>query len=215
MNRASTQPDDPGLPSGWRRSLLKDLCSSMQAGPALSREERTGADGVRLVLPRDLTDQRIAPTENTAVTWDKARRLERFRLEAGDILVTRTGTVGRCALVTEAESGWLYHPNLLRLRLDEADRSSAPYLTGYLSAGVAQQWVEARATRSVIPSISTRVLGELPVLLPPPAEQQAIGATLAALDDKIRAHNELARVTAEYRSALADGLMTGVLSVRP
>lgn len=213
MNQESTRPDGPGLPVGWRHCLLKDLCSSMQVGPAISGAERVGEDGLRLVLPRDLTDQRIAPAEHVAVTWDKARGLERYRLDAGDILMTRTGTVGRCALVTGEESGWLYHANLIRIRL-KADVARAAYVTGCLSAGDAQHWIQARAARAVIPSVSTRVLGELPVPLPPVAVQEAIGATLSALDDKIRAHTEIARATAEYRGALADAFMTGVLSVR-
>ncbi len=42
------------------------------------------------------------------------------------------------------------------------------------------------------------------MLLPPAAEQEAIGATLAALDAKVRAHTEIARVTQVYRRVLAD-----------
>jgi hypothetical protein len=205
--------DDLRLPDGWQRCLLKDLCSSIQAGPGITAEDRTEADdGVPLALPRDLVHQRIVSIESVGVVWDKARTLDRYRLTEGDILVTRTGTVGRCALVTQEQSGWLYHANLVRLRLKEADLSRAAYVTGYLSAATAQNWIKARAAGSVIPSVSTRALGELPLLLPPVEEQEAIGATLAALDDKIRAHAEIAQVTGEFRRALADALTTGMLS---
>ncbi|GGW45670.1 hypothetical protein GCM10010340_24810 [Streptomyces griseoloalbus] len=67
----------------------------------------------------------------------------------------------------------------------------------------------------VRPSLSLRTLGELPVLVPPTAEQESIGATLAALDAKIQTHTEIARVTRDYRSVLADALMTGVLPTEP
>ncbi|MEU8648745.1 hypothetical protein [Streptomyces sp. NPDC048737] len=76
----------------------------------------------------------------------------------------------------------------------------------------AQEWIRARTSGSVIPSLSIRTLGELPVLLPSAAEQAAIGATFAALDDKIQAHTEIARATRAYRGVLADALMNGVLS---
>ncbi|MFF7532571.1 restriction endonuclease subunit S [Streptomyces bobili] len=50
------------------------------------------------------------------------------------------------------------------------------------------------------------------MLVPPPEEQESIGATLAALDDKVRVHTEIARTAGEYRALLADLLMTGALS---
>lgn len=203
----------PGpLPAGWQRLPLKDLCS-FQVGPAVKGEERTNADqGVPLVLPRDVVHQRIIPAESIGVIPEKARTLQKYRLADGDVLVIRTGTVGRCALVTGEQDGWLYHANLVRLRLDERDPFLAAYLTGYLSAGFAQRWIQQRSASAVIPSMSTRELGELPVFVPPPAEQKAIGETLAALDEKVRVHTEIARATGEYRGLLADLLMTGTLS---
>ncbi|CQR63288.1 restriction endonuclease subunit S [Streptomyces leeuwenhoekii] len=199
------------LRPGWRRLFLKELCS-FQVGPHLRTEERTeGQDGVPLVLPRDLVHQRISPTERVGVVPEKARALSRHLLRAGDLLIVRTGSVGRCALVTEKQAGWLCHANLVRLRLDRPDPSLAAYLAGYLSAGFAQDWIHQRTVSSVIPSVSTRELGGLPVLLPPTAEQKAIGETLAALDEKVRVHTEIARATGEYRALLADLLMTGAL----
>jgi type I restriction enzyme S subunit len=206
--------DSPGpLPAGWQHSTLKELCS-FQVGPAVKGEERTDAEaGVPLVLPRDVVHQRITPVENVGVVLEKARTLQKYVLTEGDVLVIRTGTVGRCALVTREYGGWLYHANLFRLRLGSPDRDLAAYLVGYLSAGFAQDWMRRRAAGAVIPSLSTRELGELPVFVPPPAERQAIGETLGVLDEKVRVHTEIAQATGEYRSALADLLMTGALAV--
>ncbi|WP_262061467.1 restriction endonuclease subunit S [Streptomyces sp. STR69] len=209
-------------PEGWSRSPLRELCTSIQAGPGGGRPEdkgRTWADGgTPVVLPRDLRSRRIVPQEAAAVpaiSGERARTLAKYELAQGDVLVTRTGSVGRCALVTGEHAGWLFHPNLVRLRLPEAGPVGAAYLTAYLSAAIAQDWIRTRTAGAVIPSLSIRTLGELPVLLPPQDEQEAIGATLAALDDKIRAHDESARATRDYRSALADALMNGVLSRKP
>ncbi|WP_406456816.1 restriction endonuclease subunit S [Streptomyces sp. NBC_01622] len=209
-------------PEGWSCRPLRELCTSIQVGPGGGRPEdkgRTWADGgTPVVLPRDLRSRRIVPQEAAAVpaiSWERARTLVKYELAQGDVLVTRTGTVGRCALVTGEHAGWLFHPNLVRLRLDEEGPVGAAYLAACLSAAVAQDWIRTRTAGAVIPSLSIRTLGELPVFLPPEAEQEAIGAALAALDDKIRAHDESARATRAYRSALADALMNGVLSAEP
>ncbi|MEV6739301.1 restriction endonuclease subunit S [Streptomyces sp. NPDC051104] len=204
--------DEGALPAGWQRLALKDLCS-FQVGPAIKEEGRTVADeGVPLVLPRDLSHQRITPAGRVGVVPDKARNLQKYQLAEGDVLVTRTGTVGRCALVTAEQHQWLYHANLVRLRLKQPAPFLPEYLAAYLSASAAQKWIESRSVAMVIPSISTRALGELPVSVPPAEEQKAIGDTLAALDEKVRVHTEIARTTGEYRSLLADLLMTGALS---
>ncbi|MFJ9997921.1 restriction endonuclease subunit S [Streptomyces werraensis] len=198
------------LTAGWQRLALKDLCFS-QVGPHIRPDERTVADyGVPLVLPRDLRHQRIARTEPVGLEPAKAQTLERYRLAEGDLLLTRTGTVGRCALVTGEQHQWLY-TQMVRLRLRTPDPSLAAYLTGYLSAGPAQRWMERRSAGATIPSISLRDLADLPVLLPPPAEQKAIGDILAALDEKVRIHTQIAQATGEYRGLLADLLMTGAL----
>ncbi|GAA0921178.1 restriction endonuclease subunit S [Streptomyces thermoalcalitolerans] len=216
-----TTTDEFVPPAGWSYSPLRDLCAFIQVGPGQHPEDRgrTQADGgVPLVLPRDLRGQRIVTEEAAdvpAVSWERARTLVKYELAEGDILLTRTGTMGRCALVTGEHAGWLFHRNLVRLRLPERGRISAAYLTAYLSATAAQDWIRTRAVGAVIPSLSIRTLGDLPVLVPPAAEQEAIGATLAALDAKIQAHTEIARATHAYRSVLADALLSGVLSAGP
>ncbi|MBQ0830816.1 restriction endonuclease subunit S [Streptomyces tagetis] len=221
--RGGTEASDTGLhlPEGWRCAPLRDLCASLRAGPASRVQDKghTQADGgVPVVLPRDLGGQRITTAEPglvPAVPRERARALEQHLLAEGDILITRTGNVGRLALVTGEHSGWLFHANLVRMRLPGAGPAQAPYLAAYLSSGTAQDWVRARTAGSVIPSVSIRTLGELPVPLPPQAEQRAIGATLAALDEKIRAHTEIARTTVQYRAVLADALLTGVVTAQP
>lgn len=213
---------DEAVPLGWSRGILRELCASIQAGPVMRTEDRGrtrahGDGGTPVVLPRDLRGQRIVPEEATdtpVIPWNRARTLVKYELAAGDILLTRTGTVGRCALVTGAHVGWLFHPNLVRLRLPEerTELVSAGYLAACLSATAAQDWIRTRTAGAVIPSLSIRTLGELPVLLPPATLQETIGATLAALDDKIQAHTEIVRATRDYRAVLADALTNGLLS---
>ncbi|MFE1589188.1 restriction endonuclease subunit S [Streptomyces sp. NPDC058737] len=209
------------MPRGWRRTPLRDLCESIQAGPSVraSDKGRSQADGdVPIVLPRDLRGNRVIteePETVPAMPRERARSLEKYVLREGDVLVARTGTVGRLALVTGEHTGWLYHHGLVRLRLPAEGPAQAAYLAAYLGSEAAQDWLRGRSAGSVVPSVSTRTLGELPVLLPPPEQQQTIGETLAALDEKVRVHSEIARVTGEYRRTLAEALLTGTFTATP
>ncbi len=205
--------DAPQLPRGWRRQPLGEICEVQAGGPLLMRVPSDVGDPVVVVQPADVRGERVTTGKTILVPPNKTRGLGRYRLAPDDILVTRSGTVGRAALVTGGMAGAVYNTHLLRLR--PHDSKQAAYLVSYLSRPGVSDWMLRRASGSAIKSITPRVLAELPVLLPPPKEQETIGATLAALNEKIRAHEDTARATADLRDSLADLLMTGQLSPGP
>lgn len=202
------------LPDGWGEAPLRQLCD-VQAGPsgATRRAGQVAAGGVPLVRPADVRKHRISGADLVQVDRTTAREMARYQLRGGDIVCTRTGTVGRCALITEDQDGWLFNTHLLRLR--PYDTAQSAYLIGYLSMPGVARWIDQHTSGTAIRSITARALGELPVSLPPPRVQRDIGATLAALDDKIRIHEEISRTTGELRTVLADLLMTGEVCAPP
>ena len=52
------------------------------------------------------------------VTPGKAASLGRYRVQTGDLLFTRSGTVGRCGVVPPESDGWLISYHLLRVAFD-------------------------------------------------------------------------------------------------
>ncbi|MCZ9337565.1 restriction endonuclease subunit S, partial [Streptomyces sp. TRM76130] len=164
--------------------------------------------------PADLRHRRISARSVAHISPEAARALVKYRIAAGDILVTRTGTVGRAALVTDCESGWLYNTHLLRVRAH--DPAQAPYLLACLSHRPVADWLGRRAAGTTgMRSITLRTLRDLPVALPSPHRQREIGAALEAVDEKIRIHEEIVRVTTDVREILAELLMTDRLPGSP
>jgi hypothetical protein len=204
------------LPEGWLATTLRDLCT-LQTGPSSSVISPPGAGnadprgGVPVVKPRNIADHRVSLSDLGYVTEAEAQRLRRHRLVPGDVLVTRTGTVGRAAVVGEGQGGWLPGTQLVRLRaLKEAGRRVSPnYLVSYLEADPAREWIRVRAVGSAIPYISAQTLGGLPVAVPPLPVQEEIGAALSSLDEKVRLHRRVAETTAKLRETLAILLLTG------
>ncbi|MEU2712485.1 restriction endonuclease subunit S [Streptomyces sp. NPDC007205] len=194
-----------GLPPGWRCVPLGEVCDIQAGGPAVRRNEHVQA-GVPVVRPGDLRHQRISAQSVVHVGPETAGGLLKYRIAADDILVTRTGTVGRVALVTDRESGWLYNTHLLRVRAH--DPAQAPYLLAHLSLRQVAEWLERRAAGTTgMRSITVRTLQDLPVPLAPFDRQREIGAALKAVDEKIRAHEEIVRVATDLRATLAELLM--------
>ncbi|MEV0351838.1 N-6 DNA methylase [Nonomuraea sp. NPDC050680] len=198
------------LPPGWREVSLADI-SELTAGP-FTRASDDGPVGV--VKPRNLEGGPISGIFGGRISGtfdrideDTAGKLESYRLAEGDIVCTRTGVIGRHALVTSAHQGWVCGTGLIRIR--PRGGVDPQYLSDYLSSPSVLDWLTRNSAGSVLPSINIRVLGTLPVVLPPTEVRETIGRALQALSDKITVHEQIARTTAALRDTLFPLLASG------
>ncbi|MZE81199.1 N-6 DNA methylase [Streptomyces xinghaiensis] len=210
--RAATGGTRASLPSGWRKERLGAL-AEITVGPGGRRRDKTDdtGRGTPVVRPAAVRGHRILHEGVSWVPEDEAKTLTRYQLQPGDVVMTRTGTLGRCALVTEAEEGWIFGTHLVRIRPFEL--SYADYLLGFLERPEAQSWISRRARGTAVRSVSSKDLHDLPVLLPPRAEQQKIGRVLNTLDQQRQTHTELIAVLDAYRAELADLLTSGHIAL--
>jgi type I restriction enzyme M protein len=195
--------------AAWQRVPLKSLCD-IQAGPFYSRlrtKARSAEGTVPAVLPKHIRDRRIVAARDELVSEETARELQRFRLEAGDIICVRTGTTGASALVEEGQAGWLSTTNLLRLHNFQPGVDPR-YLLAYLSLHEVVEWIRNRSmAASVVATIKASTLGRLPILLPSQEEQWRIGTTLSALDEQIAAYRQLTEATCRIHTTMSEYLL--------
>jgi Type I restriction modification DNA specificity domain len=129
---------------------------------------------------------RETPFRSTLSASVEAAHRSRYRIRSGDLLCARTGTIGRLALATAEQTGWIFGTGLIRIR--PSQQVDPLYLSLYLTHPAVQDWFSRNAGGTAIRNVNTRTLGSLPVSLPPLATQRAIGRTLGALNEKIAAH---------------------------
>lgn len=119
---------------------------------------------------------------------DKAR-LSKYVLKEGDIVFSRVGSVDRCSYVDDAHDGWMFSGRCLRVRPNtEVDPL---YLYYFFCLEDTKQFVRNIAVGATMPSINTKLLGEVEVVYPSQREQQKIVALLSALDDKIEINQKI------------------------
>jgi type I restriction enzyme M protein len=99
----------------------------------------------------------------------------RWALEAGDVLVSKSGTIGKAALVRNGAVGAIAANGLYVLRA-ERDRLDAGFLLAYLASPACQNWLAAQSRGSVIQHLNRAVLDGLPVPLPPMSLQARAAA---------------------------------------
>lgn len=200
------------LAAGWSELRLDEVCR-IQPGPsgASAPSREFGAQGTPLIRPGDIADRRVSDTDLVRVADTVAERLHRYRLREGDIVGTRTGTLGKFARIDREQHHWLYSTQLFRLR--PSSRIDAEYLVHYLGLPVVRDWIDRHSSGSTVRSITVNTLRSLPTVVPPLEDQRAIGSSLRALDDKAGLHAEISRTASELHDALAPVLFSGRVSV--
>lgn len=113
----------------WRESTLLDICDGLQTGPFGGQlHKREYVDhGVPVVMPKDMINARVSTATIAQVTEAKAVEQSKHRCEVGDILFGRRGDIGRAALITDGEEGWLCGTGSLRAR-PKSERAYPPFL---------------------------------------------------------------------------------------
>jgi type I restriction enzyme S subunit len=76
--------------------------------------------GVPVVTIGSLRDGLISEDQLFFVSERKAAILREYRLAEGDIVFSRVADVGRSAVVTGAQSGWVISSNLMRIAVDRS-----------------------------------------------------------------------------------------------
>jgi type I restriction enzyme S subunit len=193
------------LPQGWEWSSVGLICDGgggdVQTGPFGSQLHAADyvADGVPLVMPRDLIGGQIDTTKIARISVADRDRLARYALRPNDIVYARRGDLTRRALVAEEHDGWLCGTGCLRIRPGNAADSA--FLFYALGAPSAQEWISRHAVGATMPNLNTEILRACPVPRPPLGEQRHIAAVLNAFDDKITSNERLAAAIVEFVEA--------------
>ncbi|CAM5476893.1 hypothetical protein SBADM41S_11366 [Streptomyces badius] len=137
-----------------------------------------GADGVPVVMPKDITDIGFTVDGIKRISEQHAERLDRFRLHRGDVVVARRGDLGRCAVVGEEQQGWVCGTGCFVI--SPPGTVDSHYLAAFLRSPEAREWLDTHSTGSLaLRTISLDVLGTLPVALPDLDTQRSIGEAMA------------------------------------
>lgn len=169
---------------------LKDL-ADIQTGPfgsQLHKEDYVEV-GTPIVTVEHLGNRIFTEQNLPKVSDGDRKRLEKYLLSTGDIVFSRVGSVDRCSYVDEWHSGWMFSGRCLRIRPSEC--INPLYLYYYFCLKEVRQFVRNIAVGATMPSINTKLLGEVPVSVPSIQTQRRIAAILSALDDKIELNNKI------------------------
>lgn len=206
------------VPAHWVISQLKFNTLEMQTGPFGSQlhAEDYVDGGIPLVNPAHMFDGEIIPDPQVSVDEVTWQRLKRHALTAGDIIFARRGELGRCAIVTNEQDGWLCGTGSLKARLNAQLDAEYAYLLITSKGAVAELSLESKG--STMENLNTETLGRIRLPLPPVSEQKAILEYVHEVSGQFgvlvdAAESGISLIT-ERRSALISAAVTGKIDVR-
>ena len=178
------------LPTGWSPVRVEQILVEIQTGPFGSSLHQSDYQlgGVPVVNPASIQNEQIVPISKMAVGPTTLARLSSFKLQTDDIVMARRGEMGRCAVVSERESGWLCGTGSLILRPFKCIYPR--FLSMLIGSPLSRQYLGGTAVGTTMQNLNQTILLNLPFGLPPLAEQHRIVAKvdeLMALCDQLEA----------------------------
>lgn len=162
------------LPEGWAWCRLGEIILDIFTGPFGSMLHKSDyvENGIPLVNPMNMVDQKIVPSKKMLVSQETRKRLSSYVLSTGDIVVARRGELGRCALVSEKENGWICGTGSFFLRLTSLFDTSY-FLLLFRSYQTRQQLAQ-NSVGATMNNLNHNILKQIHMGVPPLSEQHRI-----------------------------------------
>lgn len=195
------------VPDDWQVEKLKNY-ATFKTGPfgsALHKSDYVEG-GVPVINPMQINAGRIVATQSMAINEQMAQKLADFRLAAGNIIIGRRGEMGRCAVVTENEEGWLCGTGSMIIYTSTT--ADARFIQRFLSSPVAINAIESSSVGTTMINLNQQALANLLIPVPAtPTEQTAIATALNDVDALISGLEKLI----EKKRAIKQGAMQQLL----
>ena len=169
------------LKQGWQAARISQILVELQTGPFGSSLHQSDYQkgGIPVINPASIKNERLVPIDSMSVGPATLERLATFKLRAGDIVMARRGEMGRCAVVSKQEDGWLCGTGSLILRLPEC--VFPRFFVTLIGSPFVRKYLGGSAVGATMQNLNQSILLSLVIGLPPRDEQHRIVAKVEEL----------------------------------
>jgi type I restriction enzyme S subunit len=193
----------------WPPRALVSCSATIQTGPfgSLLHQSDYIRCGIPILNPKHIVNGVIICGENETIANDKAAELSGYQLKEGDVLLARRGEMGRCAVVTSKEDGWLCGTGSMFIR-PLRDMLAPEYLCALLSSPYMRSRLEKIAIGTTLLNLNAKIVGDLSIPVPPIDLQRRYTDVLARLSKM----GEMTSRSAHARSAAVASVQNKLLT---
>ncbi|WP_288353028.1 restriction endonuclease subunit S [uncultured Marinobacter sp.] len=185
----------------WTEKPLEDFSDFISTGPfgSLLHKSDYVSDGVPLVNPINIVGDKIVPDEKKMIGNETKKRLQTYTLKAGDVAVARRGEIGRCAVISEKEDGWICGTGCFFIRPSED--TNPHFLAHLLRSASYRKSLERLSSGATMPNLSNKALAGLRISIPSVSDQSGIVGQIADLKEQCQS---LVLIYQQKLTALSD-----------
>lgn len=145
-----------------------------------------------LVTGVDITDtHRIDFDKCYYVSKERYEKDDKIQLEAGDIIVTKDGTIGKIGIIDKLDKPATLNSHLFLIRNKASDILDTGYLFQILRSDLFQKFASNNTSGSNIPAFTQANISNFEIELPSLNIQRNISVILENIDNKIRNNNKI------------------------
>lgn len=166
---------------GWEVKKIGDL-ALVKTGPfgSMLHKEDYICDGIPLVNPVHMKDFKIVPDLDFTISKEKASELENYLLKCNDVVFARRGDIGRCAIVSEAEQGFICGTGSLFVRFSkEIESISIMYI---IRCDSFSKHLISKAKGATMLNINSNTIADLRIPLPPLSLQRLFAQRIEQIE---------------------------------
>lgn len=190
LNESLRQVEALDGKSGWSVTTLGQLSGGVKIfkGPRL-KSENLIVEGLGKNVEPYYTPSAVLQEKGDSVKFLNLSRatekqlnvIERIRVERGDIVVTRSGTIGRIAIVTQRLHRAIVSDDLIRIRIKDQDLRA--YVYAFLQSEVAQNQMLRNEYGSVQQHLEPEHVSD--ILIPIPDDIRAIKSVIKSSKEAV------------------------------
>ena len=187
---------------------LENLVDLIKIGPFGSslHESDYIENGIPLVNPKHIVQQRIVPQSKISISDEKAEELSSYKLKENDIVLGRRGEMGRCAPISNREENWICGTGSMIIRLKK--EYDAKLYSLILGSQATVTYLENSAVGSTLKNLNEKIVRKIPVPQFSSEEQHEI----VRLIDNLLARERAAQQAAEQALASIDLMKKSILA---
>lgn len=159
--------DPVSNPKGFEVKKLSEQVDLIQIGPFGTQlhQEDYIENGIPLINPSHIKNGKIIPNHKLTVSQSKYEELTQYHLRLNDVLLGRRGEMGRCAVVTQNEVGWLCGTGSLFLR-PNLEKINPFFLELLLSSDSIKRYLENVSQGQTMANLNKTIVGSIPLIAP-------------------------------------------------
>jgi type I restriction enzyme M protein len=203
---------------GWSVSTLSQMVAGIQIfkGPRLKSENiivETQGPGVEPYYTPSAVLQEKSDSAKllniSRATPAQLRTIAAIRVRRGDIVITRSGTIGRVTIITKRLDGAIASDDLIRVRISDEDVRL--YVLSYLQSYAAQDQMLRNEYGSVQQHLEPNHVSD--ILVPVPNDWELVSTIVQKMKEAFALKESLEEMTATISSNL-DGLLAELTAER-